>query len=114
MTNCGAYTYDPSGNPTSGYLGQSGSCDGQTGGTNTCTAYQNDPTGTCGATSTVSCSNAKQGEACWVQDGDGHRTNFAYDTNGNLQTITPPSPLHATTLTVDSVSRVTGVLDGNG
>lgn len=113
-TSCGAYTYDPNGNPTAGYLGQSGSCDGQTGGTVTCTAYQGDPTGTCGATATVSCTNAKSGEACWVQDGDGHRTSFTYDSNGNLLTITPPSPLGSTTLTVDSLSRVMSAVDGKG
>lgn len=118
MTNCGAFTYDPSGNTTSGYLGQSGACDGQTGGTNTCTAYQGDPSGTCGATAQVTCSNAKNGEACWVQDGDGHRTSFAYDSAGNISTVTPPSPsnepLGQTTFTVDALARVTSSIDGKG
>jgi RHS repeat-associated protein len=114
LGNCGALTYDPSGNLTYSYAGQAVPCDGHTGGTSTCDAYQGNPSGTCGATSTVSCSGAKNGELCWAQDGNSHRTSFAYDNNGNLITVTPPSPLIATQLTVDSLSRTTSIKDGNG
>lgn len=110
--NCRAFTYDTAGNLTNVYDGQSSPCDGATGGVNSCNAYQGDPTGTCGATATVSCTNAVSGELCWSKDGKGNKTTFAYDTNHNLTSITPPSPLGATTLVVDSLSRISSVTDG--
>lgn len=112
---CGSMAYDPSGNLTYTYSGQTSPCDGQTGGTRVCDAYEGDPSGTCGATSTVSCgAGAKPGELCWAQDSDGHRTTFAYDANGNLGTVTPPPPIGQIVVTIDSLSRPTSITDGNG
>lgn len=112
--NCGAIAYDPSGNLTYTYSGQTSPCDGHTGGTSVCDAYNDNPSGTCGATSTVTCPGAKHLELCWEQDGDGHRTTFGYDTNGNLVSVTPPSPMGQIQITVDSLSRTTSIRDGNG
>lgn len=114
LGNCGSMAYDPSGNLIYTYSGQSSPCDGHTGGTSICDAYQNDASGTCGATSMVSCPGAKPGELCWAQDADGHRTNFAYDPSGNLVSVTPPSPMGATQITVDSLSRTTSITDAKG
>lgn len=114
MGNCRAFTYDAAGNLTNVYDGQASGCDGKTAGVNSCNAYQGNPSGTCGATSTVSCTNAAAGELCWTQDGKGNRTSYAYDTNHNLASISPPSPLGGTSVTVDSLSRVTSVTDGKG
>jgi RHS repeat-associated protein len=44
-------------------------------------------------------------------DGNGHTTTFGY-TSGNLTSITPPTPLLGTTLTVDGLSRVKTVKIG--
>ena len=112
--NCRAFTYDTSGNTTGVYDGQTSPCDGHTGGVTGCNAYQGDPSGTCGATSTVACTNAKSGELCWTKDGRTNRTNYTYDVNGNLSTVTPPSPLGAIHVTVDSLSRAATVTDGKG
>ena len=112
--DCGSALYDSAGNLTYSYSGQASPCDGHAGGTSDCDAYQGNPSGTCGATSTVSCSGAKAGELCWAKDGDGHKTSFAYDTNGNVITITPPSPMAAAQSTVDSLSRTTSITDGKG
>jgi RHS repeat-associated protein len=47
-------------------------------------------------------------------DGNTHITTYGYDLNGNLDTITPPMPLGATTMTYDSLSRVHTIQDGKG
>jgi RHS repeat-associated protein len=112
--NCQSFTYDTAGNLTNVYDGQSSPCDGRTGGANSCNAYQGDPSGTCGATSAVSCTNAKPGEICWAKDGKGNKTSYAYDLNHNLSLITPPTPLVATPIVSDSLSRVSSVTDGKG
>jgi RHS repeat-associated protein len=114
MGNCRAFTYDATGNMTTAYDGQTSPCDGHTGGVSSCNAYKGDPSGTCGATTTVTCTNAKAGELCWTQDGRSNRTSYSYDSNSNLNTITPPAPLGAVHVTVDSLSRVVSVTDGNG
>ncbi|WP_183061914.1 RHS repeat domain-containing protein [Motilibacter peucedani] len=56
----------------------------------------------------------KVGQLCTATDGRGGVTSYAYDTDGNLVTVTPPAPLGATTYTYDSVGRVTSVTDGKG
>jgi RHS repeat-associated protein len=93
--NCTSYTYDTAGNVQSSTAGQSSSCTGTGGGTST-NAYQGDGSTTCGG---------KPGELCSVTDAKGHMTNYAYDSLGQLTTITPPSPQGATTLTYDGLSR---------
>src|SRR5205823_1501901 len=40
--------------------------------------------------------------------------NLGYDGNGNLTSVTPPSPLPANTITVDALSRTTSITDGKG
>lgn len=114
MGNCRAFTYDSLGNLTNVYDGQASPCDGLTGGVNSCNAYQGDPSGTCGATQTVSCTNAVSGELCWTKDGKGNKTSYAYDTSHNLNKITPPTPLGATTVVSDTLSRIASVTDGKG
>ncbi|MCP2098960.1 RHS repeat-associated core domain-containing protein, partial [Actinosynnema pretiosum] len=47
-------------------------------------------------------------------DGKGAVTNYSYDTRGNLTAVAPPAPAGASSYTYDSLSRLTGVTDGNG
>ena len=54
------------------------------------------------------------GQACTSTDGNAKTTTYAYDTNGNLTTVTPPAPAGATTYTYDALNRVHTVKDGNG
>lgn len=54
------------------------------------------------------------GQVCTTKDGNGNVTTYAYNASGDLTTVTPPSPLGATTYTHDSLGRVTSVTDGNG
>ena len=103
--HCEAYIYDVSGNQTDAYQGQANPCDGLTGGTHVANRFQGDPGTTCGA---------KAGELCSTTDALGNSTAYGYDTNGNLISVTPPSPLGATTLTVDALSRTSSVTDGKG
>jgi RHS repeat-associated protein len=102
---CTAIVYDAAGNVTDVYAGQSSPCDGITGGTHTSSRFQGDPGVSCGA---------KTGELCSTTEALGNVTSYTYDTNGNLTSITPTSPLGATTITVDPVSRVSSVTDGKG
>jgi RHS repeat-associated protein len=53
------------------------------------------------------------GTVATQKDANGNLTTFGYDSKGNLTSITPPSPLGKTTLTVDGLSRVSSVTDGN-
>jgi len=103
--NCTAYVYDNSGRLTDTYQGQSSPCDGLTGGVHSASRYQGDPGISCGG---------KAGQLCSSITGNGGTTSYTYDTNGNLVSTTPPSPLGATTQTVDSLSRVSTVTDGKG
>ena len=48
----------------------------------------------------------KVGQMCTSVDGNSHTTTYGYDTSGNLTSITPPSPLGATSQTFDSLGRV--------
>jgi RHS repeat-associated protein len=45
-------------------------------------------------------------------DGNGHTTEYRYYPEGNLKTITPPSPLGQTLITYDGLGRVKTVKDG--
>jgi len=105
--NCRSFFYDSNGNLTDVYDGQTTSnCDGLTGGTHLIDKYQGD-TG-------VSCTGAKTGELCSTTNGNGNTTNYSYDANGNLATVTPPNPLGATTITSDSLGRIASITDGKG
>jgi RHS repeat-associated protein len=104
--NCTYTVYDTAGNVTDTYSGQSSPCDGHTGGTHTATRYQGDP-------GVTSC-GAKTGEVCSTTNGNGNTTSYGYDSLGEQTTVTPPTPLHATTITYDSAGRAATVTDGNG
>lgn len=104
--NCSAYFYDSAGNLTDVYYGQSSGCSGTKSGTHVSNAYQGDP-------GVTSC-GGKTGELCSTTDAKGNTTTYGYDSNGNQTSVTPPSPLGATTRTFDSLSRVLTVTDGNG
>lgn len=54
------------------------------------------------------------GQVCSATDGDGHTTNYTYDSSGDLAKVAPPSPLGSTTYSYDSLGRVLSVTDGNG
>ena len=104
--NCRAFTYDAAGNLSDVYDGQASGCDGQTGGAHLANRYQGDPG--------VSCPPAKNGDLCSTIDAKGNTTSYGYDGNGNVTSITPPSPLGVTTIVRDSLSRVSNVTDGKG
>lgn len=115
---CSYSDYDTNGNLKDTYGGEAGVANAGEGGTvpgcsststystHTSTAYEGDPS--------VSCTNAKTGEVCSTTDGDSHTTSYAYDSAGNLASVTPPSPQGATTYTYDSLSRVASVTNGDG
>jgi RHS repeat-associated protein len=102
--NCTDYVYDTTGNITDTYAGQLSGCDGKTGGIHTATRYQGDPGVSCGG---------KTGETCEVISGNGGATTYGYDSEGNLTSVTPPSPLGGETITYDSLSRVASATDSN-
>ncbi len=103
--NCTAFVYDSAGRIVDLYAGQTSGCDGGTAGIHTSYRYEGDPGVSCGA---------KPGQLCSTISGNGGTTSYGYDGNGNLTTITPPTPLGSTVITVDSVSRVATVTDGKG
>lgn len=61
----------------------------------------------------ISC-GGKPGQLCKKTMPTGGITSYAYDSAGNVSTITPPAPLGATTFTHDAAGRVTSVVDGRG
>jgi YD repeat-containing protein len=121
--NCSAFSYDAAGNQTATYSGltpTSGTtnCDGRTSNpsgpapTAVTDAYQGDGATTCGG---------KTGELCTTTSGAGNVTNYAYDTLGELTSVTQPggscvagSRTRCTTITYDSLSRPATVTDGKG
>jgi RHS repeat-associated protein len=48
------------------------------------------------------------------KDAKGNTTTYAYDEHGNLKEVVPPSPLHATKITVDADGRPETITDGAG
>jgi RHS repeat-associated protein len=102
--NCTAYVYDSAGNVTDIYSGQASGCDGKTAGIHTATRYQGD--------SGVTSCGGKTGQVCSTISGNGGTTTYGYDSNGNVTSVTPPSPLGATAITIDSLSRTATVTDG--
>lgn len=54
------------------------------------------------------------GQVCTVTDPNSNTTTLHYDSNGNLDLVTPPSPLGTTGYTYDSLSRVATMTDGKG
>lgn len=108
--NCQAMTYDAAGNLQTVYPGLSPTgnppqCDGQTGSVAFTNAYQGDNGTNCGG---------KNGELCSSTDAKNNKTSYGYDSNGNLTSITPPTPLGSTAVTYDGLSRISTVTDGNG
>jgi RHS repeat-associated protein len=54
----------------------------------------------------------KVGQMCSSTDGNSHTTSYSYDSQGNLTTITPPSPLGGISQTFDTVGRLSTITDG--
>ncbi|MET9800116.1 RHS repeat-associated core domain-containing protein [Streptomyces sp. NPDC006368] len=91
------YAYDAAGNTASVTTTGTG------GGTRTFTYNEAAPT--CGGF---------QGQRCSATDANGKRTEFRYDSSGNLESATPPAPLGRTTYTYDALGRTATVTDGRG
>ena len=103
-TNKTTYTYNNFGEPTS--LLSAGAGGGAAGTSHR--AYQGDnenPVPSCGG---------KLGQLCSATDGKGNITTYAYNSAGNLTTMTPPSPLAAHTFTYDAAGRRVSEHDGRG
>lgn len=62
---------------------------------------------------TTTCGGFK-GQRCTAKDGNDKTTTFHYDAQGNLDKVTPPSPLGAITYTYDALGRPHTVTDGRG
>lgn len=58
--------------------------------------------------------NGIVGQVCSSTDGNGSATTNHYDVNGNLDKVTPPAPLGATSYAYDALGRVTSITDGTG
>ncbi|MBD5788380.1 RHS repeat-associated core domain-containing protein [Cellulosimicrobium terreum] len=96
------FTYDTKGNTLTSR--QNGPQSG--GGTATWTyTYQGTGGATCGG---------KPGQTCSAKSPIGGTTTYAYDSDGNLITVTPPAPLGATTNTYDSIGRLVTSTDSKG
>jgi RHS repeat-associated protein len=116
--NCGTDAYDSNGNVTTQWSGLAAT---GTGATRTCTTPSGSPTGTqvkatdtyTGDTGATGCTG-HNGELCTSTNGNGGVTTYTYNTNGQLTTVTPPSPLHPITITYDANGRRATVTDGAG
>jgi RHS repeat-associated protein len=109
QTHCQANKYDTVGNITDTYGGETSGCAGvYTSSNHYSNTYQN-------SSHTAPCifGTGVPGELCTTTDTKG-TTTYGYDSNGNLIAISPPSPQGGTTITVDSLSRPTSIVDGNG
>ncbi|HLG62351.1 MAG TPA: RHS repeat-associated core domain-containing protein [Ktedonosporobacter sp.] len=67
-----------------------------------------------GTGSTTQYNYNANGTIASMTDPGGNITTYSYDSAGNLIKTTPPSPMGATTLTYDTLSRLTSVTDGKG
>jgi RHS repeat-associated protein len=117
QNGCSVLGYDATGNVINTYSGEaavSGVGEGTNPGCSSTTTYLGHSSAGYEGDAGVSCTNAKTGEICWSKDADGNQTNYAYDTAGDLASVTPPSPQGATTSTYDSLSRVASVTNGDG
>ncbi|WP_158612944.1 RHS repeat-associated core domain-containing protein [Frigoribacterium sp. PhB118] len=96
-----SFEYDTAGNVTS-------TTDTTSGGTGAVTesyTYEKTNRSVCGGF---------EGQICSSKNGIGGVTSYAYDTSGNLLSVTPPAPMGKTVYEYDSLGRVTKVTDGNG
>ncbi|HAQ9610246.1 TPA: RHS repeat-associated core domain-containing protein, partial [Enterococcus faecium] len=96
-----SFEYDTAGNVTS-------TTDTTSGGTGAVTetyTYEKNNRSVCGGF---------EGQICSSKNGIGGVTSYAYDTSGNLLSVTPPAPMGKTVYEYDSLGRVTKVTDGNG
>jgi RHS repeat-associated protein len=89
-------TYDGAGNATT----VKDTTSGTNSGVSDTYTYQGD--------SGVSCGGHK-GQVCSSTNGNGNKTTYSYDSNGDLTKVTPPSPGTVTTYGYDSLSRLTSV-----
>ncbi|MEU5117141.1 RHS repeat-associated core domain-containing protein [Streptomyces longwoodensis] len=95
------FTYDTAGNTTS--VAQTG-----TGGGNVSYTY-NPSSVTCGGFEGQRCTEKTKMTATKTVT-----TDFHYDAKGNLDTVTPPTPLAKTTYTYDALGRTTTATDARG
>ena len=100
-----AYTYDGPGNVTR----VQDTTGGATGGTALSYTYQRPASATTGTTC-----GAKPGQMCSATDGKGAVTTYAYDSSGNVTSVTAPAPLAATSYTYDSLGRLATATDASG
>jgi len=98
--------YDTAGNATM----VADTAGGTTTGPKSTASYQGDPKTGGGI---VGC-GGRPGQVCTSTTPNGGVTSYGYDSNGELTSVTPPSPLGAETLGYDSLSRLTSVTDGKG
>jgi RHS repeat-associated protein len=104
-SNQTTFTYDGPGNLTKALDTTSG----PTGGAATTYAvYGNTGVASCGGRT------GQTGQVCSATDPRGQVTSYAYNSSGELATITPPSPLGATNLYYDGMSRLIQKVDGKG
>jgi len=96
--------YDTAGNTTS----VADTTPGRTATSTTTATYQGDPKTGGG---TVTC-GGHPGQVCTGSTANGGLTTYAYNSNGELVTLTPPAPLGAQSFTYDSLSRLKTVTDG--
>ena len=94
-----SFQYDTSGNLT-------GASDSTTGGTAAAETYTYE-------TASRSVCGGFAGQKCSSTNAIGGVTHYAYNTSGDLTSVTPPAPLGPTTYVYDSTGRVTSVTDGN-
>ncbi len=99
--NQASATYDTAGNQTSA----ADTTSGTTSGVKITSTYQGDSGVSCGG---------KPGQVCSTTNGNGNTTRYAYDSKGELTSVTPPAPGTATTYAYDSLSRLTSVVTPNG
>ncbi|WP_345669848.1 RHS repeat-associated core domain-containing protein [Streptomyces similanensis] len=93
--------YDDSGNLLT-------STDSTTGGTAAKWTYTYNP-----KSKTMDCGGLP-GQRCTATDPRDKKTSYAYDSQGNLTKVTPPSPLKPITYTYDALGRQKTVTDGRG